>query len=81
MIGSVAVLAATHCVPNVTVSTVAGHFEYHSIGAVLRKSNIDVTDLPVTISWYKMASKKVVVTTVLPSGLGMSLGISSLTFP
>ena len=81
MICSVAVLTPSNSEPYVAVFTVACLFEYQSIEVVLMKHNIPVTDFPVTISWSQLASKKVVVTALLPSSLGMSFGISSLTFP
>ena len=81
MICSVAVFSATDSVPYVAVFTVACLFEYQSIGAELMKCNTAVTDFPVTISWSKLASRNVVVITLFPSGLGMSFGITSLTFP
>ena len=81
MICSVAVLAATNSEIFAVVSTVACLFEYQSIGVVLMKCNTAVRDFPVMITWSKLASKTVVVITLLPSGLGMSFGISSLTFP
>ena len=65
MICSVAVLAATNCEPYVAVSTVACLFKYQSIGVVLMKCSTTVTEFPVTMSWSKLASKKMVVTTLL----------------
>ena len=81
MIGSVAVLAAINSEPYVAVSTVACLFEYQSIGVVLMKCNTTVTDFPVKISWSRLASKKVVVITLLLISLGMSFRISSLILP
>ena len=81
MICSVVVLAATNSEPDVTVSTVACLFESQSVGVVLTKCNIAVTDFPVTISCSKFASRNVVVITLFPNGLGISFGNSSLTFP
>ena len=72
MICSVAVLAATNSEPYVAVSTVGYLLEYQSIGVVLMKSNTAVTDFPVTISCSKLASRKVVVITLIPSGLEIS---------
>ena len=72
MICSVAALAATNFEQYVAASTVACLFEYLSIGVVLMKCNATVTAFPVTISWSRLASEKVVVITLLPSGLGMS---------
>ena len=80
MICSVAVLAATNSEPCVAVSTVACLFQYQLIGVVLMKCNTAVTDFPVTPSWSKLPSKKVVVITLLPSALRMSFGFSSLKF-
>ena len=81
MIGTVAVLAATNSEPYVTVSTVTCHFENQSVGVVLTKCNTAVTNFPVTMSWSRLASKNVVIITLFPNGLGISFGISSLTFP
>ena len=78
MIYSVAVLAAISSEPYVAVSTVACLFEYQSIGVVLIKCNTSVMDFPVTTSWSRLASKKVVVITLLPISLGISLRTSSL---
>ena len=80
MICSVPVLAATNSEPSVSASTVTCLFKYQSIGMVLMKCNTAVTDFPVTISCSKLASMEVVVITLIPSCLGMSFGISSLTF-
>ena len=81
MICSVAAVAPINSDLYVGVSTVACHFEYQLIGVVLMKCNTAVTDFPVTMSCSKLASKKVGVFTLIPCGLGMSFGISSLTFP
>ena len=45
------------------------------------KCNATVTDFPVTMLRSKSASRIVEVITQFPSGLGMSFGITSLTFP
>ena len=81
MICSVSVLAATNSEPYVAVSTVACLFENQSVGVVLTKCNIAVSDFPVTMPCNRLASKKVVVITLSPSGSGTSFGISSLTLP
>ena len=81
MICSVAVVSATNSEPYVAVSTVACLFENQFVVVVLTKCNTAVTDFPVTMSWSRLASRNVVVMTLLPNGLGMSSGISSLTFP
>ena len=78
---SVAVHAATNSEPYVAVSTEACIFKYQSIGVVLMEYNTTVADFHVTISWSKLSSRNVVVITLFPSSLGMSFGISSLTFP
>ena len=78
---SVAVLAATNSEPYVAVSTVACLFENQSVAVVLTKCDTAVTDFPVTMSWSRLASRNVVVTTLFLNGLGISFGISSLTFP
>ena len=77
---SAAVLAATNSEPYVAVSTVTYLFKTQSDGVVLTKCNTAVTDFPVTMSWRRLASKNVVVITLFPNGLGISFGISSLTF-
>ena len=69
MICSVADLAATNSEPYVVVSTVASLFKFQSIGVVLMKWNTDVTDFPVTTSCSMLASKKVVIVTIIPSCL------------
>ncbi len=56
MICSVAVLAETNSEPYVAVSTVLYFLEYQSKGVLLTKCRIPVTDLPVSISWYKFPS-------------------------
>ena len=81
MICSFAVLAAMNSEPYVAVSTVAYLFENQSVGVVWTKCNTAVTDFPVTMSWSRLASRNVVVIALFPNGLGMSFGISSLTFP
>ena len=81
MICSVAVLAATKSEPYVAVSTVACLFENQSVGVVLTKCNTAVTDFPVTMMCSRLVSRKVVVIIIFPNGLGISFGISSLTFP
>ena len=81
MICSVAVLASTNSEPYVAASTVACLFEYQPIGVVLMKCYTAVTDFPVTISCSKLVFKRGVVITIIPSGLGIPFGISSLTFP
>ena len=81
IICSVADLAATNSEPYAAVSTVACLSENQSVGVMLTKRNTAVTDFRVTMSWSKLASKNVVVITLFPNGLGMSFGISSLTFP
>ena len=81
MICSVAVLAVTNFEPYVAVSTVACLFEHQSVGVVLTKCNTAVTEFSVTMSWSRLASKNVVVTTLFPNGLCIFLGISSITFP
>ena len=81
IICSVAVLAATNSEPYVTVSTVSCLFKNQSVGVVLTKCNTGVTDFPVAMSWSRLASRNVVVITHFPYGLGISFGISSLTFP
>ena len=79
IICSVALLAATHSEPYVAVSSVACLLKNQSVGVVLTNCSTAVTDLPVTISWSRLASRNVVVITLFPSGLGISFGISSLT--
>ena len=71
---SVAVSAATNSEPYVVISTVACLFKNQSVGVVLTKCSTAVTDFPVTMSWSKVASKNVVVITLFPNGLGISLG-------
>ena len=75
MICSVAVLAATNSEPYVAVTTVSCLFENQSAGVVLTKCNTAVTDFPVTMSWSGLASRNVVVITLFPNGLGISIGI------
>ena len=75
------VLAATNSEPYVAVFTVACHVENQSVGVVLTKCNTALTDFPVTMLWSRLASRNVVVITLCPNGLGISAGISSLTFP
>ena len=81
MICSVAVLAATNSEPYVAMSRVACLFKNQCVEVVLTKCNTAVTDLPVTMSWSRLVSRNVVVTTLFPNGLGISFGISSLIFP
>jgi hypothetical protein len=50
MIMSVAILAAINSAPYVAVSTVCCHLEYHSIGVLLMKRIMAVTDLRVMVS-------------------------------
>ena len=80
MICSVAVLAAPDSQPYVAVSTVPSLFKTQSVGVVLTMCNTAVTNFPVTMSWSRLASRNVVVITLFPNGLGISFGISSLTF-
>ena len=79
MICCVPVLAATNSEPYVAISTVVCLLEKQSVGVVL--TNTAVTDFPVTMLWSRMTSKNVVFITLFPSGLDISFGISSLTFP
>ena len=74
MICSVAVLAAENSEQYVAVSTVACLFENQSVGVVLTKCNIAVTDFPVTMSYNRLASKKVVVITLFPMAQVYLLG-------
>ena len=69
-----AVLAAPNSEPYVSVSTVACLFKYQSIGVMLMKCSTDVTDVPVTIMWSKLASRNVVVITLFPRSWECLLG-------
>jgi hypothetical protein len=51
MICYVAVLAATYSLPKVAVSTVLWSLLNQSIGVLLRRFKIPVTDLPLIRSW------------------------------
>ena len=81
MICFVAVLATTNSEPCVAVSAVACLFKNQSVGVLLIKCNTAVTDVPVTMSWSRLASKNVMIISLFPDGLGISFGIFSLTLP
>ena len=81
MICSVVFLAATNSEPYVAISTVACLFENQSVGVMLTKCNMAVTDFPVAVLCSRLASKNVVVISLFPNHLGISFGIFSLKFP
>jgi hypothetical protein len=81
MIWSTAILTAVNSDPKVAVSTVTCRFEYQSINVWLQRWSIPVTDLPVRMACYKLASLYVTVVTQLPRGSGDPAGINSYTFP
>jgi len=74
---SVHVLAATCSKPNVAVSTVDCNLEHQSIGVLLSWWRTPATDLPLTRSWHRLASKCDVTVAGFPFGLGASKGVSS----
>src|SRR5687768_14363331 len=78
---STPILAATNSDPYVAVSTPFCFLLNQSIGVLFNNISNPVTDLPVTLSWYKLASANIVIITSLPLALGIFLGISSSTLP
>jgi len=66
---SVHVLAVTCSEPNAAVSTVDCNLERQSMGVLLSWWRTLATDLPLTMSWQRSASKKDVTITEPGSGL------------
>jgi hypothetical protein len=71
----------TNSDPYVAVSTVPCFLEYQSIGILFSKCRHPVTDLPVIMQWYRLASTYEDIVKKVPIGVGASDGTASVVSP